>query len=182
MGILFRIIIQLKYKASLYIIANEIDAIIAWKIVPNDTRAHVSELISEYFHEGDPTSVVTQVFYTDNVVSDQNKLQEIFTKIQPKSKVAVIQDLWHAQQRIIKLLAKVHPDFKESTKEIRAVFQRCLLTSEEGGWPDVYSMQLAVTEWEKKFSSIQKIKLDGEELISALGKLADFNLQETFID
>jgi hypothetical protein len=139
--------------------------------MPDDTKRHVADLIEEYFATSVTSPIITSVFYTDNVVADSPQLEKVFDKVQPNDDIWVMQDVWHAQQRIVKLLSKRHNDYGAATKAIKAIFGRCLHTSEDGGWNDIEELSDAIEAWRDRFSSVQNTALEGEALVNQIGTI-----------
>jgi hypothetical protein len=48
---------------------NEFNAVLAYKVVPNDTRAHVIKMINNIYKDI-TVSVQPKAFFTDNVAAD----------------------------------------------------------------------------------------------------------------
>lgn len=81
-------------KSSVYLITNEHNAIIAHKIVPDDTRSHVSSMLSDLY-SNEQTYIKPIAFFTDNVAADQQKLSQCFKKLFPKHKINILQVLFN---------------------------------------------------------------------------------------
>ena len=78
------------------------------------------------------------------------------------------QDLWHAQQRVLKHLSRWHADYKSSSKEFKGLFQQLLSKK-------VYSRAVLcalLEDWKKKWSTCSAIeKLSEKQMVILLGAL-----------
>lgn len=104
------------------------------QVVPDDSHEPVSELLQEV--------LVTQrckyfpaVISTDNAGKDQHTMSDTMhmireelihqERISPSTpETVVVQDVWHARQRIAILLNRGHPDYYSALPELRATFAR----------------------------------------------------------
>ena len=62
-------------KASLFIVLNEVNDVVAYKIVPNDKREHVGGVLETIFEE---SPIVTKAIYTDNPRADKSIVEAAF--------------------------------------------------------------------------------------------------------
>ena len=155
---------QIQFDASLYLVTNELGLVIAWKIVPNDTREHVTQLIRDYYGSS-PIKIPPRVFYTDDVAADKNSLKELMDDLIPEDDFDVIQDIWHAQQRIIRLLARQHPDHYSAVTTFKNIFSRIL----SGQYETVEDIHQAFEDWETKYQTVQKCYPQTEDAMIYLG-------------
>lgn len=104
------------------------------QVVPDNSHEPVSELLQEV--------LVTQrckhfpaVISTDNAGKDQHTMSDTMhmiredlihqERISPSTpKTVVVQDVWHARQRIAILLNRGHTDYYSALSELRATFAR----------------------------------------------------------
>ena len=69
--------------------------------------------------------------FTDNVAQQGPGLRDLIKAWYPSliplpeaEQPMVIQDLWHARERIAKQLKKAHPDYRRALSSLKAVFAR----------------------------------------------------------
>ena len=62
-------------KASLFIVLNEFNDVIAYQIVPNDKREHVGVVLDTIFKE---SPISTKAIYTDNPHTDKSIVETAF--------------------------------------------------------------------------------------------------------
>jgi hypothetical protein len=78
-----------------------------------------------------------QVLYTDNLHKDSSGFESVCNAIErlrradgslqrPAHPTKVLQDLWHARERVTRTLAKDHPDYKAAVGEWNATMHVCV--------------------------------------------------------
>lgn len=162
---------KIQFSSSLYIICNEKSYVVGWKIVPDDTREHIIELLSTIYNRpGD--HIIPQAFFTDDYDADFNLINTAFGKLYPDEKVPqVMQDIWHLEQRTIKLLAKAHPDYKMACKELRIIFNK---VQSDNPYTEPAEFIEALLGWAEKFSEPQITITDTTKKMQLLaGKIYD---------
>ena len=111
-------------KASLLVIMNEDNAVVFHKIVPNDTKEYLSELLSDIWSNSE---VITKAMYTDHPAKDSKTIISNWNQYFDKDKcdeIIVLQDIYHAQNRVLKVMNKKHSDYKIAEKEIKEIIFR----------------------------------------------------------
>ena len=74
---------QKRLKCSLLIVMNEARQVLAFKIVPNDTREYLKELLQQ-IQTIEERQVQTKMVYTDNAIKDQNSIHSLFSELFPE--------------------------------------------------------------------------------------------------
>ena len=103
-------------------------------MVPDDSHEPVSELLQEVLVQ-QHCKHFPAVISTDNAGKDQHTMSDTMHAIRaelirleriPAStpETIVVQDVWHARQRIGILLNRGHPDYYTAVPELRAIFAR----------------------------------------------------------
>ncbi len=105
-----------------------------WQVVPDDSHEPVDELLREIFVNKGCKFFPVHVA-TDNVGKDQHTMSDSMHDIRadciklgrisaetPPS--VVVQDVWHARQRIAVLLSSNHPDYYAAMAELKVIFAR----------------------------------------------------------
>ena len=146
-------------------IINEQNAIVFYQIVPYDTRDYIKEafrIIWNIF------SQKTQAIYTDNTVSDANAIQWAWKETQGTTTYPeILQDVWHALQRIVSVMSKYHPDYSSAKKELQAIFAKLQV---ENAYSVAAEFATAVKSWEQKSKTCSLAgKLNEQEQITYLG-------------
>ena len=92
-----------------------------------------------------------EFFFTDNVLTDTNSIQQLCKRLFPerKQKVYVLQDIWHAQQRVIGVLHKGHPDYGVAVSSIKKIFSQL---PDPKAYPRCRDFETAVQKWKLEFS------------------------------
>lgn len=104
---------------ALFVVLNNVGQVIAWQLTQSSSIDESSDLLSslvERLHCNDRLPVST--VYVDNCCTTRNKLQEHFG-----SNVLVKLDLFHAAQRITRVLPKKHPLFQRILKDVKLLFR-----------------------------------------------------------
>ena len=66
-------------KASVFLVLNEHNDVIAYQIVPNDKREHVGGVLETIF-ERQNSDIQTEAVYTDNPTVDKKVVEAAFSK------------------------------------------------------------------------------------------------------
>jgi len=104
---------------------NEIGAILAYKVVPNDKREELSLLLKQIWSTPN-RFIETKCIYTDNVKVDQSTIKTTFKDCHRNydELIKVLLDIFHAKERVNKELDKYHPDKKAATADLSAIFAK----------------------------------------------------------
>ena len=138
--------------SSTFLVFNEINAVLNFKVVPNDTRNYVTEIIEQIYDQIPVKDrMPMEFFFTDNVLTDTRSIQELGKKLFPerKHKVFVLQDIWHAQQRVIAVLHKGHPDYGVAVSSIKKIFSQL---PDPLAYPRCKDFEEALNKWRTQFS------------------------------
>lgn len=107
----------------------------ALQVAPDDSFGPVGDLLRDVF----VTSACKEfpiLIATDNVGKDQYTMSDEISAIGQQRielglsqadnlpNTIVVQDVWHARERIAKLLAMGHPDYYTALSELKVVFGR----------------------------------------------------------
>lgn len=106
----------------------------AWQVVPDDSHEPVDELMREIFVDKGCKYFPVHVA-TDNVGKDQHTMSDSMHKLRAECiklgrisastpSPVIVQDVWHARQRIAVLLNRTHPDYFAAMAELKVVFAR----------------------------------------------------------
>lgn len=66
-------------RASLFVVMDENNDVLYYKIVPNDQRVHMAKALGEIWSTPN-RSIVTEAVYTDNPNSDKSMVEDEFKK------------------------------------------------------------------------------------------------------
>lgn len=102
------------------------------QIVPDDTYERVDELLENIFLL-QKCKHLPEFFSTDNVAKDQYTVADKFKAIraaraelglssQPVTQV--LQDIWHARERVSRELKRSHPDYFQAVAQLNQIFGR----------------------------------------------------------
>ena len=81
--------------------------------------------------------------------------------------IAVLQDVWHAQQRVLKCMPSNHADYKEAKKDLKTLFAKLSATA---AYPEKKDFVIALKQWVKKYSDASVAqKLPAKEQVMYLG-------------
>lgn len=69
---------------------NEINSVLAYQVVPNDTREYVVNMIQNIYQNQSAT-VKPKAFFTDNVGGDTKQLSKCFKTIFPNENILILQ-------------------------------------------------------------------------------------------
>ncbi len=119
---------QIAVKSSLWIVTNEYNQVLDWKIVPNDSARYIKDSLERIWSTPN-RKIVPQAHYTDHVVKDTNSISSLFKEIYPKEQksIDVLQDIWHAQERVFRVMDSYHADFKSAKVYILSNFYFLLI-------------------------------------------------------
>lgn len=134
------------------------------QVVPNDTHAFVESLIREIYQN---CPRFPEVIYTDNVGKDRNELKAIIRRMQQEraaasdvdqdyQEVNVVQDLYHARERIATTLPKAHPDYKPALAALKELLARVVSKDHTKHYRDTDELKDAVTAWLQKYQQPQQ--------------------------
>jgi len=161
---------QLSLKASLFVVMDEGGAVHWFNIVPCDSREYMRTAFRDIW-DTPSRQVITQAVYTDNVRTDTNTLQDTFMTVSSHEglpPVLVLQDIWHAQQRIFSAMSFAHADYKTAKKEFKTITAKLITPN---GYPLKQDLIDAINVWKNKWSlSSNAQKLNSMEQIHFLGK------------
>jgi hypothetical protein len=113
--------------ASLLIVLNEIGQILAFKVVPSDTRSFLQEMLKEIWTTPD-LSVKCDAIYTDNPKVDKNAILTTYHSTFPDQidTLDVCLDIFHAKNRVVKELQRSHPDYRAAVSELGKIFGKVI--------------------------------------------------------
>lgn len=161
---------------------NEYGAVLKFKIVPNDTRQYIQTLLEDIWTTPSRT-VTTKCVYTDNVRVDHQIILECFKRchsdvvqlcdvLQVRKSIIrqiltnELQDIFHAENRVLVVLSKTHADYTEASKELKAIFGRIL----NGSWETIEDLQQAFEDWLLKWNEASTAeKLNDMQKVQYLG-------------
>lgn len=99
-------------------------------IVPNGT-VHYQQAILKYIVQfqlaaGVPANQIVNVVSVDNASQIADQLVGEYARLRPNELLTVLQDIWHARERIVRELVQGHPLKKDAAQDIRAIFARLI--------------------------------------------------------
>ena len=105
-----------------------------WQVAPDDSHGPVDRLLREVFVDKGCKFFPRHVS-TDNVGKDQHTMSDSMHNIRAECieqgrisastpPAVIVQDVWHARQRIGVLLNRNHPDYNATVADLRVVFAR----------------------------------------------------------
>lgn len=128
--------------------------------MPDDTRFYVCHLIAQVWEF--QKKPLTVAIYTDNVRSDTKKIQQLWETKFPEHSAPginvlqfyinytdILQDIFHAQNRVDSVLLKYHPDYSNAKKELSAVFAKL---QHINSYPSSQNFADALKDWRETFS------------------------------
>jgi hypothetical protein len=97
--------------------------VLGHKIVPNDSREFVTEILLEIW-KTEGRTVSTQAIYTDNPIVDSKSIQNAYKECFPEdlTELAVLLDIFHAKARVLKSMQKTHPDYRAAKADLNTIF------------------------------------------------------------
>lgn len=160
--------IQIPVHASLYLILNEHNGVLGYEIVPDDTRIHINSLLSSIFDDIPKSQrKPTKFFCTDNVLTDTDSLTGFFKKLNPKTDFFVLQDVFHAEQRVLRLLPKWHSDYFLASSALKKIFA---ILPQYDAYPTISTFTAALNRWSKTFQQSYG-DMGPKAVFTKLGKL-----------
>ena len=144
---------------------NEDNAVIQYKIVPNDKKEYLEELLSNIWSK---TKVTTLAMYTDHPAKDSNTIINTWNNFFDEDfDITVLQDIYHAQNRVIKVMNKRHSDFPFAEKEIKEI----LFNVKTNIYKTELDLKNALNEWQNKWKNIKNFgdKMNDFQLVAFLG-------------
>ncbi len=105
------------------------------KVAPDDTHQPVSELLREIFVDME-CKFYPHVISTDNAGKDQHTMSDTMLELRrdriqkglsdPRytGLTMVVQDIWHARERVARVLNKGHSDYYPALAELKIIFAR----------------------------------------------------------
>lgn len=102
------------------------------QVVPDDTFERVDELLYQIWVE-QACKHLPEFFSTDNVSKDQYTVADKFKEIREQRAALgltqdpvtkVLQDIWHARERISRELKRAHPDYFQAVAQLNQIFAR----------------------------------------------------------
>jgi hypothetical protein len=144
--------LKVPISSSLLLVLNEDGMAVNYKIVPNDQRTFVQQLLSEIW-ETEEMQEVTSVVYTDNPKADSNLIKQTFLQCFPDLLlgVEVLLDIFHAKARVLKEMSRTHPDYRASKSDLTTIFA---LLQVRGHYDTTGDLQKSLDDWVEKYSII----------------------------
>lgn len=159
-------------------------------IVPNDCREHFYLAFQTiWMAEGrdeHEKGVKTKFIYTDDVqkgtyvcydhichcinicfATDTNEILDIYATTNFRHELPlVLQDIWHAIQRVDRLLDKQHPDYKAAKGSFSSIFSNI----QDQGFESAIQLKSRILEWETKYTTLSsRSAIPLNDLITELG-------------
>ena len=154
--------------------------ILAFRIVPDGSHVHVVSVLEEILGlQGE--QVTTKAHYSDKAKADKN-LSEIFTNHYSKHAggpvtTIILNDIWHAQNRVVKHLLKTHPDYWSAVNGMKSIFAP--LVKLDCPYKSSNDLRKAFLDWEKKYSSVQNAYSGMEAIKEAVNVLSGSSTAST---
>jgi hypothetical protein len=162
------LLLKTPIHASLLLILNEDGLVLSFKIVPNDQRSFVQELLEEIWSTPDMEQI-TSVVYTDNPKVDGNYVKSAFQKCHPDQPIGVevLQDIYHAKMRVLKEMPKNHVDYRAAKSDLTTIFSNLQV---KGHYYTTDDFREALNEWVEKYSVVYSFAdMTTTEKLKALG-------------
>lgn len=133
---------------SVFIVLNEIGQVVAWQLTSSTSIDEVAFMLSELksrIHQ--PVTV-----FVDNCCQQRSKLTQIFGE-----DITVSLDIFHAIQRLVKVMPKKHPMFNYCLRDLRLVFRRSsdIGNSRQKPTPDNDELISNLDNFVKKWKNIE---------------------------
>ena len=161
--------VKIGAHASLLIILNENGSVLAYKIVSNDKRDEVYNLLLELWNTPERKHI-TLCVYTDNPKVDESFIQMAFEETKPEGSLDILYvllDIFHAKTRVTKELPRSHPDRKGAMSDFSTIFAKLHHYSSS---PTIGDLQQAFTDWKVKYSTVHaQLTYSLEQKIELLG-------------
>ena len=103
---------------SLFIVLNNVGQVIAWQFTRTTSIDETSQLLSSLFNRFQESHSKCETIYVDNCCTVRNKLQQL-----SGSNVTVKLDIFHAVQRVCRVLPKRHMLYSQILKDIKLLFR-----------------------------------------------------------
>ena len=103
---------------SLFIVLNNIGQVIAWQLTQSTSVDETKDLLSSLVERLHRSRAEIAAVYVDNCCTVRNKLQDYFGQ-----QVSIQLDIFHAVQRITRVLSKRHPLYCQVLKDIKLLFR-----------------------------------------------------------
>jgi hypothetical protein len=133
-------------------VLNEYGNVIGIRITPTQENIHIENMLEDIWSV--KSCVDPNCVYTDNAPLHEsavyNALKTRFSKslADLKKQVHVLQDVWHAIQRIRKTLPASHPDYYVAKAELSQIY--FALRNPEA-YPKKKDLEDALNNWENKW-------------------------------
>ena len=144
---------QIALRASLLIILNENGCVLSYKVVNNDRREELYDLLLELWSTVNRV-VITECVYSDNPKVDSSFILKAFNETKPVDKVAILYillDIFHAKSRIGKEISKTHPDQKGAMADLSTIFAKL---HHYNSYPVLQDLKEAFYNWMGKYSKV----------------------------
>ena len=154
---------------------NEFGAVLAYKIVPNDTKEYLQELLTSIWSVNNNP---TKAMYTDHPSKDSKTIINTWNSIYkfkfPNQSIIVLQDIFHAQNRVLKGMSKNHSDYKFSSQEIKQIIYKV----KTGYYEKKEDFKEKLKKWQKKWNQTKQngYKLSDFQFVIWLGKIFIFKI------
>jgi len=149
---------------------NEDGFIVVFKLVSNDRREEIYNLLSELW-KTPKREVLTECVYTDNPKVDSSFIQQAFDETKPKDSVeilTVLLDIFHAKSRITKELSRTHPDRKAAASDLSSIFAKL---HHFNSYPTLPELKEAFENWCTKYSVVHaQLSYSMDQKIALIGK------------
>ena len=151
---------------------NENNSVIGYKVVGSDARAEVIDLFEEIWsYPG--RKIVTKALYTDNPEADRNTFTKIWEKHHVNQNVNdfyVLQDIFHAQNRVLKVMKKSHANYYDASKELKAILYQVTSDDKNKIYNNEKELELKLKNWCNKWKQdYLNTKLTDKESMAILG-------------
>ena len=104
--------------SSLFIILNDVGQVIAWQFTQSTAVDETGDLLSSVAQRLLSKGIQLKAIYVDNCCIVRNKLQGYFG-----SCVSIKLDIFHAIQRLTRVLSKKHPLYYQILKDVKLIFR-----------------------------------------------------------
>ena len=134
---------------------NEINCVVGYKVVGSDARLEVIDLFEEIWNCSG-RQIVTKALYTDNLKTDRNTFTNVWKKYHSKANpndFYVLQDIFHAQNRVLKVMKKSHANFYNASKELKSILYQVTSQKKENIYQNEQEIEAKLRNWCDKWSS-----------------------------
>jgi len=152
MFIYVNLLLQIPLSSSLLLVLNEDGMILNYRIVPNDRRDLVQDVIRQ-IQRTEGREKDCEAVYTDNPRADRNYIQETYKECFPDAplQLPVLLDIYHGRVRILKEMNKQHPDYRAGKSDLSTIFAK-LQTPGAFGTPNDLAKEFM--KWAAKYSVV----------------------------